>query len=91
MRRVVVRAASSAAFVCLTAYVMSARVRPEAGLAYTDPGSGAMIIQLLTAFGLMAAFYFSRAWHWVAKRLGIRPPDDAGALEPEDKAEATDQ
>ena len=39
-------------------------------LAYTDPGSGALLLQYLTMGGLFLAFYFSRARTWVAKRLG---------------------
>ena len=66
-----IMAVISAVFFLISAPLMSAAIKPQAGLAYTDPGSGAMIIQLLTTFGLMAAFYFSRARHWVAKRLGL--------------------
>jgi hypothetical protein len=82
---------SVAVFVCITASLVNAGIKPQAGLAYTDPGSGAMIIQLLTTFGLMAAFYFSRARHWVAKRLGLArgtQESDASALHPEDESGA---
>lgn len=36
---------------------------------YTDPGSGTLIWQLLSASGLMAAFYFARAKNWLSSKL----------------------
>ena len=64
-------AGGTAALLYVMTFLASGAIKPQAGLAYTDPGSGAMIIQLLTTFALMAAFYFSRARQWVAKRLGL--------------------
>lgn len=64
-------AGGTAALLYVMTSLASGAIKPQAGLAYTDPGSGAMIIQLLTTFALMAAFYFSRARQWVAKRLGL--------------------
>ena len=84
----------TAVFVCISPSLMSAGIKPQAGLAYTDPGSGAMIIQLLTTFGLMAAFYFSRARQWVAKRLGLGTgtrQDDSAALGAKDETETQEQ
>ncbi|PYX71762.1 MAG: hypothetical protein DMG72_16495 [Acidobacteria bacterium] len=41
-------------------------------LVYTDPGSGTLLLQILTTSGLMIAFYFSHARTWLAKRLGLK-------------------
>lgn len=71
MGRVALWACGTAVSICMMTSMASGAIKPQAGLAYTDPGSGAMIIQLLTTFALMAAFYFSRARQWVAKRLGL--------------------
>jgi hypothetical protein len=38
---------------------------------YTDPGSGALLLQLLTTSGFLAMFYFRRVRNWVAKQLGL--------------------
>lgn len=38
-------------------------------LLYTDPGSGAMIWQLLLAFIFGATFYFSRFKEWISARM----------------------
>ena len=90
MVRATLWAVSSAVFVCISASLVSAGIKPQAGLAYTDPGSGAMIVQLLTTFGLLTAFYFSRARQWVAKRLGLGAgthESDAGPLDSKDDIE----
>ena len=71
MGRAILWAGGTATLICTMTSLASSAIKPQAGLAYTDPGSGAMIIQLLTTFALMAAFYFSRARQWVAKRLGL--------------------
>lgn len=89
MGRVSLWTVLTVAFVCISTSLLNAGIKPQAGLAYTDPGSGAMIIQLLTTFGLMAAFYFSRARQWVAKRLGLRTDtreSDAAVFDPKDEA-----
>ena len=89
MGRATLWAGGTAALICMMTSVASGAIKPQAGLAYTDPGSGAMIIQLLTTFALMAAFYFSRARHWVAKRLGLggsSSQSDAPALEGKDES-----
>jgi len=39
---------------------------------YADPGSGAMIWQLLLALFFGATFYFSRFKTWIAARLNDR-------------------
>ena len=91
MERTIVWAVTTAAFVCVTASLVSAGIKPQAGLAYTDPGSGALIVQLLTSFGLLTAFYFSRARQWVAKRLGLRTgtaESDPGASDEKDDTAA---
>ncbi len=51
-----------------------------------------MIIQLLTTFALMAAFYFSRARQWVAKRLGLGSSNqaDGTALDGKDEGGSSD-
>ena len=78
MRRITFWTGGTAAVIWMMTALASGAVKPQAGLAYTDPGSGAMIIQLLTTFALMAAFYFSRARQWVAKRLGLRSGSSQG-------------
>lgn len=50
-------------------------------LLYTDPGSGAMIWQLLLAFIFGATFYFSRFKEWISARMNKgkeTSPVDAG-------------
>lgn len=50
-------------------------------LLYTDPGSGAMIWQLLLAFIFGATFYFSRFKEWISARMNKGKeisPVDAG-------------
>lgn len=56
--------------VCLSASAELRTARPQVLLAYTDPGSGALLLQYLAMGGLFIAFYFSRARAWLAKRLG---------------------
>jgi hypothetical protein len=55
---------------CLSASAEVRGAKPQYLLAYTDPGSGALLLQYLTMGGLFLAFYFSRARSWVARRLG---------------------
>jgi len=43
---------------------------------YADPGSGMLLLQLLSTGGLMLAFYFSRARKWIAKQLGLADRTD---------------
>lgn len=38
----------------------------QAARAYTDPGSGMLIVQLLGSAALGALFYFQRVRNWVA-------------------------
>ena len=56
--------------------------------AYADPGSGALLLQFLTMAGLMVTFYFSRARHWLTKRLGLthRSTEDRDAQNPDRSA-----
>jgi hypothetical protein len=89
--RAALLAVSSLVFVWISPSLVSAGIKPQAGLAYTDPGSGAMIVQLLTTFGLLTAFYFSRARLWIAKRLGLGtgiPESDPAALDQKDDTAA---
>jgi hypothetical protein len=58
-------------FACIAASAEPRTARPQALLAYTDPGSGALLLQYLTMGGLFLAFYFSRARTWLAKHLGL--------------------
>lgn len=84
----------TAVLVCMMRALASGAIKPQAGLAYTDPGSGAMIIQLLTTFALMAAFYFSRARQWVAKRLGFggsSSPAEPHALDGKDESASSSE
>src|SRR5690242_7844544 len=55
---------------CLSASAEVHGAKPQYLLAYTDPGSGALLLQYLTMGGLFLAFYFSRARSWVARRMG---------------------
>jgi hypothetical protein len=41
----------------------------QSGRAYTDPGSGMLIMQLLGSAALGALFYFQRVRNWVASRF----------------------
>lgn len=58
------------ALACISASAEPRTARPQALLAYSDPGSGALLLQYLTMGGLFLAFYFSRARTWLTKRLG---------------------
>ncbi len=40
--------------------------------AYSDPGSGLLIFQILGSVLVGAMFYFKKIRDWVLKRLGIR-------------------
>jgi hypothetical protein len=55
--------------------------RDAHALAYTDPGSGALLWQLAVSGFLGLVFYFSRARAWIARKLkrGDKQstPDDA--------------
>jgi hypothetical protein len=42
---------------------------PPAASAYTDPGTGAMIWQLLMGAGLGALFYLRRIINWISGRV----------------------
>lgn len=42
--------------------------------AYVDPGTGAMIIQMIGAAVAGALFYFRSARDWLASKFGRRPP-----------------
>jgi hypothetical protein len=44
--------------------------------AYVDPGTGAMIIQMIGAAVAGALFYFRSARDWLASRFGRRRPAD---------------
>lgn len=73
--------------VCVSASAEVPVARPQHLLAYTDPGSGALLLQYLTMAGLFLAFYFSRARVWLAKHLGLSQQDpgtkaEAGATAP---------
>jgi hypothetical protein len=41
-------------------------------LLYTDPGSGALLFQLLGASGLMVTFYFTRVRDSIKKLFGVK-------------------
>jgi hypothetical protein len=57
---------------------------------YTDPGSGALILQLLTTSALMVGFYFSLARTWVAKKLGLKRDAEVIHLAPPTSEESAD-
>lgn len=44
--------------------------------AYTDPGSGMLILQLLGSAALGALFYFQRARQWVASLFRRSKPEE---------------
>jgi hypothetical protein len=46
--------------------------------AYVDPGTGAMIIQMIGAAAAGALFYFRSARDWLAARFGRRRPAGDG-------------
>jgi hypothetical protein len=46
--------------------------------AYTDPGSGTMLLQLLAAFLVGLLFYLRRITAWVRGLVRAKHPDDAG-------------
>jgi hypothetical protein len=75
LRKQLLLALSFAAFFVLAAPAQAATKSLYAGsshlLAYTDPGSGAMLWQLLLSSGVLLSFYYSRARKWVGS---IRKP-----------------
>lgn len=56
---------------CISAHASNVTRHNALVAFYTDPGSGILLLQLLTTGGLMLAFYFSRARKWLAKQLGL--------------------
>ena len=55
--------------------------------AYTDPGSGAMMLQLLLASLAGAAFYFRRGLSWISRRLSGKQPAEEPTAPATDDAE----
>jgi hypothetical protein len=49
---------------------------PTHFLAYTDPGSGAMLWQLLLSSGMLLGFYYSRARKWVSSILKTKDREE---------------
>ena len=45
-------------------------------LAYADPGSGAMLWQLLLSSGVLIGFYYGRAKKWFSSKLKTRSTED---------------
>ena len=62
------------ALVALTVIVSAP---PAHALAYTDPGSGALLWQLLLSGMLGATFYFRRILNWFTSRKNKKAPDVA--------------
>ena len=48
----------------------------QAARAYTDPGSGMLIVQLLGSAALGALFYFQRVRNWVAALFRGNKPEE---------------
>lgn len=48
-------------------------------LAYVDPGSGHLILQVIGAFFLGSLFYVKRAWAWVRGRRAPKAPNAENA------------
>jgi hypothetical protein len=46
--------------------------------AYTDPGSGTMLLQLLAAFLVGLLFYLRRITAWVRGIIRVKHPDESG-------------
>jgi hypothetical protein len=75
---------STVLLICISASAEVRGAKPQYLLGYTDPGSGALLLQYLTMGGLFLAFYFSRARTWVAKRLGwSQPPSNEESADPQ--------
>jgi hypothetical protein len=51
--------------------------QPAHAFAYTDPGSGALLWQLLLSGMLGATFYFRRILNWFTSRKNKKAPDVA--------------
>jgi hypothetical protein len=68
-------------FVVLATMVALLVVGVTPAHAYTDPGTGALIWQMLIAASVGVMFYARRVVSWVRGLLGRRrPPDGAGVL-----------
>ena len=50
---------------------------PSHLLAYTDPGSGAMLWQILLSSGVVLSFYFGRAKRWIMERFASQKTETA--------------
>jgi len=46
---------------------------PQPAHAYVDPGSGAMIWQILAAAVIGSLFYVRKVFKWVRDQLGVHP------------------
>ena len=66
--------------------VSQATVHPSHMLAYTDPGSGAMLWQILVSSGVLVGFYFSRLRNWM---LGVRTPQTPTSESPNQQNDNT--
>ena len=62
--------AKISSFVALLAILMAT---PKPAHAYVDPGTGAMLWQILAAAVLGSLFYVKRALAWVKKLFGAGP------------------
>jgi hypothetical protein len=59
----------------LVALTIIGSAQPAHALAYTDPGSGALLWQLLLSAMLGATFYFRRILNWFTSRKNKKAPD----------------
>lgn len=49
---------------------------PPLLIAYLDPGTGSIVVQLLLAAVFSALFFVKRIWHWIRSLLTRPPADD---------------
>lgn len=51
------------------AFVATLNSSPTHLLAYTDPGSGALLWQMLLSAGFLLGFYFTKARKWLRSKV----------------------
>ena len=61
---------------------------PRPASAYVDPGSGAMVWQILAAMGLGLVFYLRRAGEWLSRTFQSKPDQQPDAKRASDLEES---
>lgn len=71
----------SAASILAVLFIVTAFSRPAHALQYTDPGSSAMLIQIISALVVGFIFYFSVFKNWLVKKLNREEAPESGSIQ----------